>query len=324
VELLVVITIIGILIALLLPAVQAAREAARRMQCTNNAKQVAIAMHLYHETFGQFPPGYGYVSDPYGRVSGGALWPWCLRLLPYIEQDALAMAMAQNWGQRTASGALPPEMMPVIETNITAWQCPSDSTVTFRYNELEAHGYTCGQFARISYAANLGIGPMEGTLVPPIKLETGLLPTERVQGCFGYNFGTSINQIADGTSSTLLISELLGGHDLTVRGAQSYEEGPVFMADHCPNDQTPDLVRWCDPADAAPGAASPCLAGSGFGGGSLTSLNMVIHTSRSAHPGGVVMALCDGSTQFANDTIDLRIWQSLATPAGDEVISSGF
>jgi hypothetical protein len=165
---------------------------------------------------------------------------------------------------------------------------------------------------------------MEGTIVPPSELLTGLDPTERVAGVFGYNQGTCIAQISDGTSSTIMVSELMGGHEFTVRAAQAYDEGPVFMADHCPNDRTPDLVRWCDPADSDMMSDAPCLGGGGVGGGSLTSLNMVVHTSRSAHPGGVVMALCDGSTQFANDTIDLRIWQSLATPAGNEVVSSEF
>ena len=92
VELLVVITIIGILIALLLPAVQAAREAARRMQCTNNAKQVALAIHLYHASNGQFPPGYGYMSTTYGAGGYSPDWAWCTRLFPYMEQQALADA----------------------------------------------------------------------------------------------------------------------------------------------------------------------------------------------------------------------------------------
>ena len=105
---------------------------------------------------------------------------------------------------------------------------------------------------------------------------------------------------------------------------QTYEEGPVFMADHCPNDRTPDIVRWCDIEDGDPGAESPCLRGSGIGGGTLTTLDMVIHTSRSAHPGGVVCAICDGSTRFVSETVNLRTWQILATPAGGEVIPNDF
>ena len=130
VELLVVITIIGILIALLLPAVQAAREAARRMQCTNNAKQVALAMHLYHQSNGQFPPGYGYCTS-YGP-SGLCIaeWPWCLRLLPYLEQTAGADMMASAWGLAAGeSSSLPTAAQTVVKMNISAWQCPSDPTV---------------------------------------------------------------------------------------------------------------------------------------------------------------------------------------------------
>ena len=103
VELLVVITIIGILIALLLPAVQAAREAARRMQCTNNAKQVGLAMQLYHQDNNQFPPGFGYVVN--GYYGNGAAWPWCVRLFAYMEQPALADAMSHYWNFDPGPGA---------------------------------------------------------------------------------------------------------------------------------------------------------------------------------------------------------------------------
>lgn len=326
VELLVVITIIGILIALLLPAVQAAREAARRMQCTNNAKQVALAMHLYHVSASQFPPGYGYCEEPYGPGMCMQEWPWAVRLLPYIEQTALADALTASylpagyksgWSVPPGNGMPPAGLLPVFETNIAALQCPSDFTIRMRFNE--GHKWTSGfpQDARISYAACLGVGPMEGTIVSPSKLLTGLNSKERVVGVFGYNYGASIAQISDGTSNTSLVSELMGGNALTIRGVQTYDEGPVFMADHCPNDRTPDLVRWCDAEDNDPGAVAPCLNGS-------STFNMVIHTSRSAHPGGVVMALCDGSTRFVGETVALQVWQSMATPAGGEVISGDF
>jgi prepilin-type N-terminal cleavage/methylation domain-containing protein len=318
VELLVVITIIGILIALLLPAVQAAREAARRMQCTNNAKQVALATHLYHNAAGQFPPGYGFCGGAYGSGNCYASWPWCARLFAYMEQGALADALAPNWGFNPGwwQPPWPAAMRPAADLNLAGWQCPSDSIVSLQFaaNTLDP---SMPRFARISYAASMGVGPMEGNIVVPAKLLTGLTSNERVPGVFGYNYGASIDQISDGTSNTLLLSELIGGHAMTIRGSQVYYEGPVFMADHCPNDYTPDLVRWCDPEDLDPRAVSPCQLGS-------MTLGMVIHTSRSAHPGGVVAALCDGSTRFVGDTVSLRLWQSLATPAGGEVISGDF
>ncbi len=80
----------------------------------------------------------------------------------------------------------------------------------------------------------------------------------------------------------------------------------------------------CDEADGQPGARAPCLRGSGFGGGSLTTLNMVVHTARSRHPGGVNVAMCDGSVQFVSESTALRVWQSLATPAGGEIVPTTF
>ena len=169
VELLVVITIIGILIALLLPAVQAAREAARRMQCTNNAKQLALAMHMYHQTNGQFPPGYGYLrpNNPYGNVQGGPVWPWCIRLFPYLELSGLADTVAPYWGINPGDVYhLPSAVLPVIKNNISAWQCPSDSMIAHRYYENEQTS-TIPPYARLSYAACIGIGPEEGPIVLP-------------------------------------------------------------------------------------------------------------------------------------------------------------
>ena len=98
--------------------------------------------------------------------------------------------------------------------------------------------------------------------MPPSTLlsPTGLAFGQRVQGSFGYNYGARIADIKDGTSNTLMLSELVAGHTTTIRGAQSYDEGPVFMADHCPNDPTPDIVRWCDAEDGARRCRGPLPA----------------------------------------------------------------
>ncbi len=329
VELLVVIAIIGILIALLLPAVQSAREAARRLQCTNHLKQTALAVHLYHDANRQFPPGYGYFNTPYG-THGPQEWPWCVRLFPYMEQGALAEIMNSVWiapktywdyPSGSHSGAKPAALLPVLETAISTWQCPSDPTVSTPFNESRKCGTSTNpsEYARMSYAASMGIGPMEGTRVPASRLLTGLASNERVEGVFGVNRGARIAEITDGTSNTLMLSELICGGECTIRGAQFYDEGPVFMQDYTPNDLTPDLTRWCDSADANQGPA-PCAPGSGFGGGILGSnFNKVVHTARSRHPGGVGAAMCDGSVQFVSESVALRIWQSLGTPAGGEV-----
>ncbi len=322
VELLVVIAIIGVLIALLLPAVQSAREAARRLQCTNNCKQVGLAIHVYHSAHNCFPLGYSCV-DSYGDGACNREWPWCVRLFGQLEQTALADIMAKHWDYHAGSiSAAPDELLPVFETNLASWQCPSDPTVYVRFNENKTVQGNRG--GRTSYAANLGVGAMEGAIVSAKELPNIDHVSQRIPGVFGHNYGARIAAIRDGTSNTAMLAELIAGGETTIRGAQFYDEGPVYMHSYTPNDPTPDLVRWCDEVDdAANGnAVAPCLRGGGYGGGSLTVLNMVLHTSRSMHPGGVNVALCDGSVRFVNQSLSLDAWQALGTPAGGEVIGN--
>jgi len=125
VELLVVIAIIGVLVALLLPAVQAAREAARRTSCTNNQKQLGIALHNHHDTFGRFPPGSANDRTPFGTHATGAGWGsgWKVYLLPYIEQSSIYNQMVfdgTNSGYTHAAN-----MALVNRVTIPAYRCPS-------------------------------------------------------------------------------------------------------------------------------------------------------------------------------------------------------
>ena len=135
-----------------------------------------------------------------------------------------------------------------------------------------------------------------------------------MDGVFSYNHGDKFGQITDGTSNTLLTSELIIGGPCTIRGNFCYDEGPVFMQYYLPNDTTPDLVRWCDPQDRSPDAPSPCLQLN-------LPLNMVLHTSRSMHPGSVVTSMCDGSSRIVNDNVDLAVWRAAGSPRGDETLT---
>ncbi len=315
-----VIAIIGILIALLLPAVQAAREAARRMQCTNNMKQLGVAFYNYESAFGSFPMGYGpQTTGPDTGTGQGPEWTFIARLMGYLEQDAIQDEI--DWNENGAGGhyhAPPDAKSPstgkyygaICRHSPDSFKCPTDPGVMrpWKYNHLE--------FARCSYGGNFGIGRQEGPAPPPTLALPISSPQIHIDGVMGWNKGMKIGEITDGTSNTALMAELIVGQDVqTIRGTHVYDEGPIVMFTYSPNDRTPDLVRWCGPADIGTAAASPCA------GMNVVGQNRMVHTSRSFHPGGVNLALCDGSVRFVDDTLDLKVWQYLATPNRGEVIS---
>ncbi|MBN2291777.1 MAG: DUF1559 domain-containing protein [Pirellulales bacterium] len=317
VELLVVIAIIGILIALLLPAVQAAREAARRMQCSNNVKQLGLAFHNYAAVHNRFPPGYGpQTNGPNTGGGQGPEWTFVARLFSYLEQESLDEQV--TWEENGAGGHYHHKNNPsptgkvygpICQASPAAFKCPSDPGVErpWRYVPTDL------TFARMSYGGNFGIGRMEGpkpanTQLPVVDVNT------HIDGILGWNFGARLGDISDGMSSTALMAELIVGQDQeTIRGTHIYDEGPVVMFTYSPNDMTPDLVRWCGTIDKSPGAVAPCMYRSGQ--------NWIVHTSRSMHPGGVTLVLCDGSVRFVGEEIDLYLWQCLSTPDGGETLS---
>jgi prepilin-type N-terminal cleavage/methylation domain-containing protein len=304
VELLVVIAIIGVLVALVLPAVQAAREAGRRAVCTSNIRQVALALLQYHDTHHVLPPGYFRSS-----------WTWCNRLFPYIEEVAFAEKI--DWSVNTTwAPSWPAGQEAIIASQINVFLCPSDPSAQHLFDEdrLCINGATPtnmdGKWGRISYAGNYGRGQMEAPV--------------RVPGLFASSSSTRFTKVTDGTTNTILLGELIAGGLCTARATHSVPEGPAFMFDNTPNDPTGDLTRWCDHTDAMPGAFAPCQQGTassyGFGNWGVVGENMLVHAARSMHFGGVMTARCDGSAAMINDTIDLMAWQALGTPASNEII----
>ena len=310
VELLVVITIIGILISLLLPAVQSAREAARRMQCGNNLKQISLGMHNYHTARGCFPQGCLLKPGMAGRWGGWFdEYTWIHFMGPYIEQQAwfdmfdfsLALEAPENKQARAVYVGL--------------FACPSDSAAK---NQWWSDPYLRWRYCYVVNWGNTSTGQQATRGTSPDLATFGGAP-------FTFHDPVAIAQIRDGTSNTLMLSEVIPAKgpewegslgDCTLcRGGQGFETWTG------PNSALPDLVDETCPPSGEPGInCAVGLAGVPFSNPFPTNLH---HAARSQHPGGVNAALCDGSVQFFTNSIDLSTWRALSTAKGGEVASMG-
>ena len=246
VEFLVVITIIGILIALLLPAVQAAREAARRMQCCNNLKQIGLALHLYHESISVLPPDYDG-------------WAWSARILPFVENANISASLDYSVGWYGVN-VLPNTRL--IKTILPFYQCPSAPPLKC--------ATCCGQIPGIEDAAETDYAAIV-TDIYPTDLP-GYAYTANGSGCMYVNSRIRFADITDGTSQTLLVGERVPFPDtdawkprlgqIIVQAAfvKSGKIGAAFpMSQHSTG--LTNLAEWstCNPALKAPIPAEPIL-----------------------------------------------------------------
>jgi prepilin-type N-terminal cleavage/methylation domain-containing protein/prepilin-type processing-associated H-X9-DG protein len=299
VELLVVITIIGILIALLLPAVQAAREAARRMQCGNNLKQTVLAMHLYHEAIEMFPVGIADTRVPYAYAN------WAQYLLPYLEQENLLdifnpdVNYANPYFNDSAAG----KNATVLRTKIQTYLCPSDDA---------------GREGRIDKMQNPSnyVGFTRSNVVGCFNPDAGVRegsPSQR-RSIFGFNVARSAAQVTDGTSNTVAISEMISGANPSdVRGMWWYDMGCHYEHKYNPNSRSDTMANWFSGygyclSDTAGGKVYCDYNAPGWG--------ETTFAASSYHPGGVNVGLADGSVRFANDTIGNAVWQALGSIDG--------
>ena len=321
IELLVVIAIIAVLIALLLPAVQAAREAARRMQCTNNLKQLGLAMHNYQSTTGGFPIGrmgryYKYVLDSNGYNNSRRTWAFSI--LPYIEQANIGNAINFNLSFSVI------QQTTVLRTKVNTYDCPSDPGNANLEDEGKASQRVKGNYGvcwgNMHYDQDQSPLATNGTRPNPYV--TGPAdPATYIAAPFAPNVSNGPQNFVDGTSNTLLMAEVINPFSTTVnidhRGDIYNDDRncAMFMAYTTPNSTIPDQL----PTTSASSYCSyPYMRNPPCRGDRVESFN----AARSFHPGGVNAMLGDGSVRFFKNSINLGVWRALATMSGGEVISA--
>jgi prepilin-type N-terminal cleavage/methylation domain-containing protein/prepilin-type processing-associated H-X9-DG protein len=312
IELLVVISIIGVLTALLLPAVQAAREAARRAQCTNNLKQMGLALHNYHDARGCFPMGYAARSKFVdGATDTAPGWGWGTMVLPQLEQGPLFNAV--NFGLPVEA----PQNSTVIRSAMTAYLCPSDIT-TGPFDVTDPSGNVLAKASPSSYAASVGGDETDTT--------TGINDDGLGRGVMFRNSRIRLADITDGTSQTFLVGERAWSNakgiwpgvitdGVTARGdlnpcprtgALSYPAATLVQAHaHLLNTDTDEDGGLDDFSSRHPGGGNFV-----FADGSVRFLKTVLRDT-GERP--------DGTTVYSPSSL---IFQALATRNGCEVISA--
>jgi len=312
IELMVSMSFIGVLIALLLPAVQSAREAARRARCSNNLKQIALGMHQYHDVHGTMPPG-----------KKGCCWgTWLIFVLPQVEHQSLFNAY--NFSGNNSPG-LPrgydldlryfgSTNRTVTSTRLEVYLCPSDGTAEPISTTVGGVKLAC---TSQNYAANFGNtlqvqddlpgNPFRGAPFGDVgsPLADQSRPPRATVG---------LRDFQDGTTTTLLLSEVVVGQGPDLRGFSWWGDAAGFETFLGPNSTSPDVLSdrdYCSNRSPNP----PCSAPGPPAGDT--------YAARSRHPGGVDAAMADGAVRFVKDSISLSVWQALSTTRGCEVVDSG-
>lgn len=319
VELLVVIAIIGVLVALLLPAVQSARESARRSQCLNNLKQLGLAMQNYHDSNQELP--VGNVSCCWGT--------WQMAVLPFLEESALAdlyqflpkdanfFLIEFRYDASNPAATPPMRNLEVVKNRIAGLTCPSDEpqfsiAAPGAGNPAEGvtfHNYVAN-YGNTNHVGRDHLGPLNPAYVkyfgsPFIGIDTSGKPGD---------VGTQVpfRKIVDGLSKTMLASETVQGQNGDLRGLTWWGWSAGFETLRAPNSTDTDVLQYaaaCNPIQPNP----PCTAPSTLAG-------LFQAAARSRHPGIVNAAMCDGSVQVVADDIELAVWRASSTTSGDEVL----
>ncbi len=290
VELLVVIAIIGILVALLLPAVQAAREAARRISCQNNIKQIGLSLHNYNDVHKKLPPARTIQPSH----------TWAPFLFPFIEQTNLADQY--NWNVHWNH----PANQPTIATHVSTFRCPSAPGATNRLDKVQAG---------IEAAAS-DYAPVAG--VANIVVLAGYISNTDLRGAIVGVRSTRLADIIDGTSNTIFFGEDAGRPDFWISSGHGPANNNPGGGNLSVSNGRVKGAGWADTSNSIPlhtfrhdglSVPGPCPI-------NCTNNNEAF----SFHPGGIDTVFADGSVQFLSETIAISTYAGLITRGGGEVV----
>jgi prepilin-type processing-associated H-X9-DG protein len=314
IELLVVIAIIAVLISLLLPAVQSAREAARRMQCVNNLKQITLAIHNYEGIHGRLPS-----ARVAGGATGASYWSSLAQILPVLEGSTISASLNFQLNPRpSASNPINYANTTGIMSIVSAFLCPSDPV----------QDRIVADYGPTNYAACAGSGMINGG---SFTVTTGLPFPD---GAFYNGSGVQFGQIRDGLSSTVGFSEIVKGNGLRTDAPTAPDKVLYFAFGNPGSAGLTDA--FCSGLTTWNGERGRQWSHGSFSGGATynhfavpnsKTVDCIYDTAsrssaRSYHPGGVNTAFMDGHVQFIKNTIDVNAWHALATISGGEVLSA--
>ncbi len=304
VELLVVIAIIGVLISLLLPAVQQAREAARRMQCQNNLKQIGLSLHNYHDTFNSLCSGNQGTINAAGDRYYGWGWTWHAAILPYLEQKALYDAIQGPDGYGNESGGTSSgKPLIVQETVVNVFWCPSQEEVSpgpQKYGDKEQpSNYNGNMGTRIG---NGGDNCTDGasTLAEMQNSDWGCM---NGNGIFYPASKTRFGDVRDGLSNTIFVSEVVDtGGEAMGHFSGGCDRHAMFAggADSNPPTEMTEYLIAAEGNDPINGGAEEAAG--------------------SWHTGGAHFLMGDGAVRFLSENMDMATYQGLSTRRGGEVL----